>query len=83
MPVGHNAARGTETVMKSFFKRNIEQKGRLARALTAIVLVVTGVLVLRHVAWAGLLLVAVGVFVAVEAWRGWCFLRACGIKTKF
>ncbi len=34
-------------------------------------------------AWLGIVLLASGFFVAFEALRGWCALRACGIKTKF
>ena len=32
--------------------------------------------------WLGIALLTSGVFVAFEALRGWCALRACGIKTK-
>jgi hypothetical protein len=32
--------------------------------------------------WVGVLLGIAGVFGIYEAFRGWCFLRACGIKTK-
>jgi hypothetical protein len=69
--------------MKRFFQRNIGGCGRLARAITAVVLVLSGVLVFRRAEWAGVLLIGIGAFVAFEAVRGWCFLRACGIKTKW
>jgi len=32
--------------------------------------------------WLGSACVACGAFVLFEAWRGWCVLRACGLKTK-
>ena len=32
--------------------------------------------------WLGGALIGSGLFVAFEALRGWCALRACGIKTK-
>jgi hypothetical protein len=32
--------------------------------------------------WLGLALVLSGIFVLFEALRGWCALRACGIKTR-
>jgi hypothetical protein len=32
--------------------------------------------------WLGLVLAACGGFMLFEAWRGWCGVRACGIKTK-
>jgi hypothetical protein len=33
-------------------------------------------------AWLGLALAAFGAFMLFEALRGWCAVRACGIKTK-
>jgi hypothetical protein len=32
--------------------------------------------------WVGLIFVVAGLFAIFEAVRGWCFLRACGIRTK-
>jgi hypothetical protein len=32
--------------------------------------------------WLGAVLLASGAFVLFESLRGWCALRACGIKTK-
>jgi hypothetical protein len=32
--------------------------------------------------WIGLFLVVPGLFAIFEALRGWCVVRACGIKTK-
>jgi hypothetical protein len=33
-------------------------------------------------AWLGAVLALLGVFVLFEALRGWCVLRACGIRTR-
>ena len=33
--------------------------------------------------WLSGVLTGVGVFVLFEALRGWCVLRACGVKTPF
>lgn len=68
--------------MKPFFSRNIDNKGRLVRAVAAIALLVGAGFGFTVSAWLGIVLLASG-FVAFEALRGWCALRACGIKTKF
>ncbi len=68
--------------MKPFFSRNIDNKGRLVRGLGALVLLVGAGFGFTVSLWLGIALMASGVFVAFEALRGWCALRACGIKTK-
>jgi hypothetical protein len=68
--------------MKSFFPRNIDNKGRLVRGLGALALLVGAGFGFTVSAWLGVALLASGVFVAFEALRGWCALRACGIRTK-
>ncbi len=68
--------------MKSFFAPNIDNQGRLWRAITALILLAGAAFSLFVSRWlAGLLLISGG-FVLFEALRGWCALRACGIKTK-
>jgi hypothetical protein len=69
-------------MMKPFFPRNIDNKGRLIRGIGALALLVGAAIGFSVSAWLGLALMASGVFVAFEALRGWCALRACGIKTK-
>jgi len=69
--------------MKPFFSRNIDNKGRLVRAVAAIALLVGAGFGFTVSAWLGIVLLASVFFVAFEALRGWCALRACGIKTKF
>ena len=68
--------------MKSFFRRNIDDKGRLVRGLGALALLLGALFGFQWALWLGWVLLALGLFVAFEAIRGWCGLRACGIKTK-
>jgi len=68
--------------MSQFLKSNIGSRGRTARGIGALCLCVAGVLTFSTVRWLAGLLLASGVFVAFEAARGWCALRACGIKTR-
>ena len=68
--------------MKPFFSRNIDNRGRLMRGLGALALLVGAGFGFTVSIWLGAVLLASGIFVAFETLRGWCFLRACGIKTK-
>ena len=68
--------------MKHFFSPNIGSKGRLVRGLGALALLVSAGFGFTLSAWLGLVLLASGLFVLFESLRGWCALRACGIKTK-
>ena len=69
--------------MKSFFSRNISNTGRLARGLAGLTLLLGAGLSFRVSVWLGAVLAVSGLFVLFEALRGWCGLRACGIKTRF
>ena len=68
--------------MAKFFARNIDGKGRRVRAVAGGVMLMGGVVALFFMLWLALVLLALGVFSVIEALRGWCFLRACGIKTR-
>lgn len=68
--------------MKPIFSRNIDNKGRSMRGFGALMLLVGAGFGFTMSVWLGLVLLAAGVFVAFEALRGWCALRACGIRTK-
>ncbi len=68
--------------MKPIFSPNIDNKGRLIRGFGALALLVGAGFGFSVSVWLGIVLTASGVFVAFEALRGWCALRACGIKTK-
>lgn len=69
--------------MKPIFSRNIDNKGRLIRGLGALALLAGAGFGFTVSLWLGLVLLAAGLFVAFEALRGWCALRACGVRTKF
>jgi Inner membrane protein YgaP-like, transmembrane domain len=66
----------------SFFKSNIDRRGRLVRAGIGLVCLTAGLILLSYISWFGIILMASGVFALFEAARGWCVARACGIKTK-
>lgn len=65
------------------FVPNIDKKGRIIRALAATVLLGGGMAALFFNWILSLVLLASGGFVLFEALRGWCVVRACGVKTKF
>jgi len=64
------------------FAPNISNKGRVVRALGSIPFLVGAVFTYSTSFWLALGLVALAAFVLFEALRGWCALRACGIKTR-
>ncbi len=68
--------------MAKRFAPNIDNRGRLLRGIMGILLLVGGLFAICTLLWLGLVLLASAVFVLFEAIRGWCGLRACGIKTK-
>ena len=68
--------------MKSYFIRNLGTKGRIIRGLVAAVLILAAVVAFPVSVGLGLLLLVPGLFVLFEALRGWCALRACGIRKK-
>jgi len=65
-----------------FFKPNISHRGRIARGVTGTMCLIAGIIVVDYKLWLGLVLVAAGLFVIFESMRGWCLVRACGVKTK-
>lgn len=66
----------------SFFSPNIEKNGRLLRGISSIALLVSAGFGFIFSIWLGFALLIFGIFVAFEALRGWCVMRACGIKTR-
>lgn len=70
-------------------QRNINNAGRIARAMTGLLTIAAGILLLIYGwpesdAWRWLLAAlafAAGGFQLFEAARGWCVARACGVKT--
>ena len=45
-------------------------------------LVVGGIVTCGYNFWLGMVLIVSGGFCLFEAVRGWCVMRACGIKTR-
>jgi hypothetical protein len=68
--------------MKQFMAPNIDARGRMARAIYGVVMVALGILAMDWSVWAGGVLLGLGGLGLLEAVRGWCILRACGIKTR-
>jgi hypothetical protein len=68
--------------MKKLFSPNIDNKGRLVRAIMALGLFGGAAFGFGVSVWLGIVLLVSGAFVLFEALRGWCAFRACGIKTK-
>jgi hypothetical protein len=68
--------------MKPLFARNLSNTGRIVRALGALALLIGAGFGFFVSVWLGSGLAISGGFVLFEALRGWCVLRACGIKTR-
>ncbi len=68
--------------MKPLFPRNLSTTGRLVRGLGALALLAGAGFGFFVSVWLGVGLAALGLFVLFEALRGWCVLRACGLKTR-
>ena len=69
--------------MNRFFSRNLDHHGRIARGVIGALCLIAGIVVVDYKFWLGIVLVAAGLFAIFESIRGWCLVRACGIKTKF
>jgi hypothetical protein len=64
-------------------KQNIDKHGRMARGgFGLLFLLIAGCLIPVQGTLA-LIFLLVGLFSLFESWRGWCAVRACGIKTPF
>jgi len=69
--------------MSRFFSRNLDYRGRMARGVIGALCLVAGIIVAGDYSLWGLVLVVAGLFAIFESIRGWCLVRACGVKTKF
>jgi hypothetical protein len=69
--------------MNHFFRPNIDRHGRLARGVIGTLCLVAGIIIAGDYSLWGLILVVAGLFAIFESLRGWCLMRACGVKTKF
>ncbi len=65
------------------FAPNINATGRRIRAAGAFLCGVAAALLWSQVPALAIGLALAALFLAYEATRGWCALRACGVKTKF
>ncbi len=74
------AAQPPETVQQ--FRPNLENAGRWIRGLSSFVLLIGGIFALRIQLVLGVVLFLSAGFLLFEALRGWCALRACGIRTR-
>jgi len=69
--------------VRRFFQPNISHRGRLARGVIGALCLIAGIIVVDYSLWLGLIFVAAGLFAIFESLRGWCLVRACGLKTRF
>ena len=68
----------------SFWACNIDRRGRALRFTSgAILLLAAGLFYWQGQHWVGWILVAGALFTWFEAARGWCVLRAFGVKTRY
>jgi hypothetical protein len=56
--------------------------GRVARAVWGLGLIIAGFFFFDSSKIVSVLLFLFGAFALYEALRGWCIMRACGVKTK-
>ncbi|MGB7767545.1 MAG: YgaP-like transmembrane domain [Verrucomicrobiia bacterium] len=68
--------------MNRFFRPNLSHRGRMARGVIGALCLIAGIIVAGDYTLWGLVLVVAGLFAIFESIRGWCLLRACGLKTK-
>lgn len=69
--------------MGSFFSKNLDASGRRVRGVMGAIVLIAGIIIAGDfLLWLGLIFVVAGLFAIFEAVRGWCLLRACGIRTK-
>ena len=68
--------------MKKFFSPNLETRGRLVRGAGGAIFVAGGGVLCGVNLLLAVILIISGGFMLFEAVRGWCVMRACGIKTK-
>ena len=54
----------------------------MVRGVIGAMLLIAGIMTTDSHLWLGISLVVIALFVLFEAVRGWCFARACGIKTR-
>jgi hypothetical protein len=68
--------------VNKFFQSNIGRYGRIARGVNGTICLIAGIVMADYVLWLCLLLVAVGLFVIIEALSGWSLALACDRRRK-
>jgi hypothetical protein len=68
--------------MQKFFAPNLQVEGRVARGMIALIFGIGAVITLRWSRRLSFLLFLSALFTLYEVSRGWCVVRACGIRTK-
>ena len=69
--------------MNRFFKPNLNFRGRMARGVIGTLCLIAGIVLVDYRLWLGLIFVVAGLFAIFESLRGWCLVRACGVRTRF
>jgi hypothetical protein len=64
-------------------RQNIDSNGRMARGGVGILFLLAGGCLVPVNGVLAAVFAVVGLFCLFEAFRGWCVVRACGIKTRF
>jgi len=54
----------------------------MARGVIGTLCLIAGIVLVDYRLWLGLIFVSAGLFAIFESLRGWCLVRACGLKTK-
>ena len=80
---GWSCVRTAAGLLFSAVKQNIDDTGRTARGGMGILFLLIGGCLVPVSAPLAVIFLALGLFCLFEAWRGWCAVRACGIKTPF
>jgi hypothetical protein len=68
--------------MKKLLVRNLQSEGRWVRGIGALVFGGVALSVIPFSRRLSLVLFLAAIFTGFEAIRGWCLLRACGIRTQ-
>ncbi|MEI7820289.1 MAG: hypothetical protein WCK55_05165 [Verrucomicrobiota bacterium] len=67
----------------SFWRPNIDTRGRIIRGIMTVILAAAAFFALRKgIEWLAVILAISALVGLIETVRGWCLLRACKIKTR-
>ena len=80
---GETLRNGAERFLVFRVKPNIDAQGRKTRGGFGILFLLFAGCLFPVNGTLSLVFLLVGLFSLFEAWKGWCAVRACGIKTPF